>query len=225
MRLFTCSIANLTTRMTSPFALAAILVAAAAPRMHAAVAAGGSTVVYVGGDSLVVNKASDGITYSYKVTPSTQVATDGGKVAVSSLKPGAVLTGTPEGAGRPIDDASVMSGKVVSVNPPNGLLVALSGENKQVILPGGSVMDGGKDVPVAQVKAGDEVQLTVVTVRAEGDNRPLSAVKAPAQQGTLALFMEPNLEMPDSGSNLPLYGVAGAALLALGVGLKARKRA
>ncbi len=195
-----------------------------APLTSFAAAPAGSTVVYVAGDNLVVNRASDGITYSYKVTPATQVATSGGNVAISGLKPGTVLTGTPAGSGRPVDDASVVSGKVVSVSPPNGLVVSVSGETKQIVLPSGSVMDSGKDIPVAQVKAGDEVQLTVVAVRAEGDNRPLSVIKAPPLHGSLALFMEPNLEMPDSGSNLPLYGVAGAALLALGAGLKMRRR-
>lgn len=212
------------TRFLSHFVLG-VSALALLPQASSAAASAGSTVVYVAGDNLVLNRASDGITYSYKVTPSTQVATSGGSVAVSGLKPGTVLTAAPQGAGRPVDDASVMTGKVVSVNPPNSLLVSLSGENKTVILPSGSVMAAGKDMPVAQVKAGDEVQLTVVAVRAEGDNRPLSAIKAPAQQGSLALFMEPNLEMPDSGSNLPLYGVVGAGLLALGAGLKVRRRA
>lgn len=204
-------------------ALAASLLSVA-PAAYAAAAAG-STVVYVAGDNLVVNRASDGMTYSYKVQPTAQLATDKGSVAVSSLKPGAVVTGTIAGLARPVDDASVVSGKVVSVNPPSGLLVSVGGENKQVIIPGGTVSDGGKDVAVGSVKAGDEVQLTMVVVRAEGDNRPLSSVKTPAQQGSLALFMEPNMEMPDTGTNLPLYGVAGAALLALGFGLKTRKRA
>lgn len=201
------------------------IVAAVPTVAHAAAAPGGGKVVYVAGDTLVVNRASDGITYSYKVQPAAHVVTGSGDVAVSSLKPGTVLTGDPAGAGRPVDDVSTVKGKVVSITPPNTLLVSVSGENKQLILPTGSVSEGGKDVPVSSVKAGDEVDLTMVVVRAEGDNRPLSAVKPPAQQGSLALFMEPNLEMPDSGSNLPLYGVAGAALLAMGYALKRRKRA
>ena len=210
---------------TCRLALAFSLLSVAPAALHAAAVAGSSTVVYVGGDNLVVNRASDGITYSYKVQPSDKVATDGGSVAVSSLKPGAVLTGTLAGTGKPVDDASVVSGKVVSVSPPNTLLVSVAGENKQVIIPSGMVKDGGKEVAVTAVKAGDEVQLTMVVVRAEGDNRPLNSVKTPAQQGTLALFMEPNMEMPDTGTNLPMYGVAGAALLALGYGLSLRKRA
>ncbi|MGI4755327.1 MAG: LPXTG cell wall anchor domain-containing protein [Janthinobacterium lividum] len=210
---------------TCRLVLFASLFSAAPIALHAAAAPGSSKVVYVAGDSLVVNRVSDGITYRYKVQPSTQVTTDGGSVAVSSLKPGSMLTGTPAGTANPVDDASVVSGKVVSVNPPNTLLVSVAGENKQVIIPSGTVSSGGKDVPITGVKAGDEVQLTMVVVRAEGDNRPLSAVKTPAQQGTLALFMEPNMEMPDTGTNLPLYGVAGAALLALGYGLKRRSAA
>ncbi len=191
----------------------------------AAAAAGSSTVVYVAGDNLIVNRGSDGMTYSYKVQPTTPVTTEGGSVPVSSLKPGTVLTGPIAGPGKAVDDASVVSGKVVSVSPPNTLLVSVAGENKQLLIPSGTVSDGGKDVPVSSVKAGDEVQLTMVAVRADGDNRPLSSVKTPPQQGTLALFMEPNLEMPDSGSNLPFYGAAGVALLALGYGLKTRRRA
>lgn len=205
--------------------VAAGMVAASPALAHAAAAAPGGKVVYVAGDTLVVNRASDGITYSYKVQPTAHVATGSGDMAVSSLKPGTVLTGNPEGSGRPVDDVSTVKGKVVSISPPNKLLVSVSGENKELLLPSGTVSEGGKDVPVASVKAGDEVDLTMVVVRAEGDNRPLSAVKPPAQQGALALFMEPNLEMPDSGSNLPLYGVAGGALLALGYALKGRKRA
>lgn len=205
--------------------LAAGIVAATPTIAHAAAATTGGKVIYVAGDTLVINRTSDGITYSYKVQPAAKVATGSGEVAVSSLTPGTVLTGSPEGSGRPVDDVSTVKGKVISVNPPNKLLVSVSGENKELVLPGGSVSEGGKDTPVSSVKAGDEVDLTMVVVRAEGDNRPLSSVKAPAQQGSLALFMEPNLEMPDSGSNLPLYGVAGGALLALGYGLKNRKRA
>ena len=191
--------------------------------LHAAAGAT-NTVVYVAGDNLIVNRSTDGMTYSYKVQPTSTLTTDGGSVPVSGLKPGSVITGPIAGTGKAVDDASVVSGKVISVSPPNTLLVGISGENKQVIIPSGSVKEDGKDVPVASVKAGDEVQLTMVLVRAEGDNRPLSSVKPPAMQGALALFMEPNLEMPDSGTRLPLYGTVGAVLLALGFGLKSRRR-
>ena len=173
-----------------------------------------NTVVYVGGNDVVVTRSTDGNTYSYEVAPSTQFKTGRGSVAFSALKPGEV-----------VDDAAVTSGKVVSVMPPNGLLVGVAGENKKLTFPDGMVKIGGKDVPVGSVKEGDSIDVTVVSVRTDGDNRPLGSVKAPAMSGSLAIFQEPNLELPDTGTNLPLYGVAGAVLLALGFGLKTRKRA
>ena len=39
--------------------------------------------------------------------------------------------------------------------------------------------------------------------------------------GTLAFFQEPNMEEPDSATNLPTYGLIGGLLLA--VGLVARR--
>ena len=183
-----------------------------------------NTVVYVGGNDVVVTRSTDGITYSYEVTPSTQFKTDSGSVAVSGLKPGAVIDGPLPGSGKVVDDAAVASGKVVSVMPPNSLLVGVAGENKKLTFPDGKVKIGGKDVPVASVKEGDSVDVTMVSVRTDGDNRPLGSVKPPAMSGSLAIFQEPNLELPDTGTNLPAYGVIGGVLLALGIGLKARQR-
>lgn len=183
-----------------------------------------NTVVYVGGNDVIVTRSTDGITYSYEVTPGTQFKTGSGSVAVSGLTPGAVIDGPLPGSGKVVDDAAVTSGKVVSVMPPDGLLVGVAGENKKLTFPDGKVKIGGKDVPVSSVKAGDSVDVTMVSVRTDGDNRPLGSVKPPPMAGSLAIFQEPNMELPDTGTNLPTYGVIGALLLALGVGLKARQR-
>ena len=184
-----------------------------------------NTVVYVGGNDVVVTRSTDGITYSYEVAPGTQFNTGSGSVAVSGLKPGAVIDGPLPGSGKVVDDAAVTSGKVVSVMPPHDLLVGVAGENKKLSFPEGTVKVGGKDVPVGSVKAGDTVDVTMVSVRTDGDNRPLGSVKPPAMSGSLAIFQEPNLELPDTGTNLPTYGVIGGLLLAVGLGLKARQRA
>ena len=205
-----------------------ILLAATAALPVAALAAAvpvKNTVVYVGGNDVVVTRSTDGITYSYEVAPGTKFATGSGSVAATGLKPGAVIDGPLPGSGKVVDDAAVTSGKVVSVMPPNGLLVGVAGENKKLVFPDGTVKIGGKDVPVASVKEGDMVEVTMVSVRTDGDNRPLGSVKAPAMSGSLAIFQEPNMELPDTGTNLPLYGVIGGVLLALGFGLKARQRA
>jgi LPXTG-motif cell wall-anchored protein len=184
-----------------------------------------NTVVYVGGNDVVVTRSTDGITYSYEVAAGTQFKTASGSVAVSGLTPGAIIDGPLPGSGKVVDDAAVTSGKVVSVTPPKGLLVGVAGENKALTFPDGMVKIGGKDVPVGSVKAGDTIDVTMVSVRTDGDNRPLGSVKPPAMSGSLAIFQEPNLELPDTGTNLPTYGVIGGLLLVLGFGLKARKRA
>jgi LPXTG-motif cell wall-anchored protein len=199
---------------------ATVLVPAAA---LAATAPVKNTVVYVGGNDVVVTRSTDGITYSYEVAPETQFKTGSGSVAVSGLTPGAVIDGPLPGSGKVVDDAAVTSGKVVSVMPPNGLLVGVAGENKKLTFPDGKVKMGGKDVPVGSVKEGDSVDVTMVSVRTDGDNRPLGSVKPPAMAGSLAIFQEPNLELPDTGTNLPTYGVIGGLLLAIGLGLKVRQ--
>ena len=205
-----------------------VLLAAVVPALSAATLyAQGvkNTVVYVAGNDVVATRSTDGITYSYHVAPGTQFKTSGGSVAVSSLTPGSTIDGPLTGSGKVVDDASVVSGKVISTTPPNGLLVSVSGETKPLTLPQGTVKQDGKDVPVSSLKAGDTVDVTMVSVRTDGDNRPLGSVKPPAMSGTLALYQEPNLEMPDSATNLPTYGLLGGLLLAVGIGLRARQRA
>ena len=206
------------------FALLAAVAAVPVAAFAAPAPAVKNTVVYVGGSNVVVTRSTDGITYSYEVAPTTQFNTGSGSVAVAGLKPGSVIDGPLPGSGKVVDDAAVVSGKVVSVTPPNGLLVGVAGENKKLTFPEGTVKVGGKDVPVGSVKAGDTVDITMVSVRTDGDNRPLGSVKPPPMSGSLAVFQEPNLELPDTGTNLPLYGTFGAILLALGFGLKARRR-
>ena len=204
-----------------------LLLLAAAPVLSAATMSAQAvknTVVYVAGSDVVVTRSTDGITYSYHTAPGAQFKSGGASVAASGLKPGAVIDGPLPGAGKVVDDAAVVSGKVVSVTPPNGLLVGVSGENKALTFPEGTVKVGGKDVPVSEVKPGDSIDVTMVSVRTDGDNRPLGSVKPPPMAGSLALFQEPNMELPDTGTNLPTYGVIGGVLLALGLGLKARQR-
>src|ERR1700710_2625528 len=141
----------------------------------AAVAPVKNTVVYVGGNDVVVTRSTDGITYSYEVAAGTQFKTAGGSVAVSGLTPGAVIAGPLPGSGTVEDDAAAISGKVVMVTPPKGLLVCVAGENKALTFPDGMVKIGGKDVPVGSVKAGDTIDVTMVSVRTDGDNRPLGS--------------------------------------------------
>jgi hypothetical protein len=191
-------------------ALSLPLAAVAAPAEEKA------TVVYVSGNQIVVNNASNGAAYGYTLGAGDTLKTDSGSVPASGLKVGSVITGGLKGSGSVVDDASVVKATVISVAPPNKMVVKVDGENKEV-----SLADGA----LAGAKAGDSVQLTLVSVRTDGDNRPISPVTAPPLAGKLAFFKQPNLEQPDSGTNLPTYGVIGGLLLAVGFGLKSRRRA
>jgi hypothetical protein len=167
-----------------------------------------STVVYVSGNQVVVNNAVNGLDYGYTLGSSDSLKTEAGAVTPSGLKVGSVITGGLKGSGKVVDDASVVKATVVSVAPPNEVVVKIGEENKKVSVAGGAV---------AGMKAGDTVDLTLVSVRTEGDNRPMNSVKAPAMAGTLAFFQEPNMEEPDSATNLPTYGLIGGLLLAVGL--------
>jgi hypothetical protein len=184
--------------------IAAVVLPFAAVNLHAQEK---STVVYVSGNQLVVNNAVNGLDYGYTLGSGDSLKTDAGSVAASGLKVGTVITGGLKGSGKVVDDASVVKATVVSVAPPNEVVVKIGGENKKVSVAGG-VATG--------MKAGDTVDLTLVSVRTEGDNRPMSSVKAPAMAGTLAFFQEPNMEEPDSATNLPTYGLIGGLLLVAG---------
>ncbi len=187
-----------------------LTVAVALPLMAASLhAQEKNTVVYVAGNKLVVNNAVNGLDYGYTLDSGDSLKTEAGSVTASGLKVGSVITGGLKGSGKVVDDASVVKATVVSVAAPDKAVVKIGDEKKEV-----SVADG------ASLKAGDSVDLTLVSVRTEGDNRPMNSVKAPAMVGKLAFFQQANLEEPDSATNLPAYGLVGGLLLMLGLGLR-----
>ncbi|SEB62659.1 hypothetical protein [Terriglobus roseus] len=173
-----------------------------------------ATVVYVSGGQVVVKNMKNELDYGYMLGAGDKVKTAAGDVAVSGLKPGMTITGGLTG-GKVVDDASVVKAKVISLSPPNKMVVKVEDESKEV-----TVAEG---VPTG-TKVGDTVELTLVSIRTDGDNRPMNAVKAPAISGKLAFYQQPNLEQPDSGTNLPTYGLLGGLLLAVGFTLKAKRR-
>jgi hypothetical protein len=173
-----------------------------------------ATVVYVSGGELVVKNMKNELDYGYMLKSGDTVKTDAGSVPVSGLKPGMTITGGLAG-GKVVDDAAAVKAKVISLSPPNKMVVKVEEDSKEVTLAEG--------VP-AGTKVGDTVDLTLVSIRTDGDNRPMNAVKAPGFSGKLAFYQQPNLEQPDSGTNLPTYGLLGGLLLAVGYTLKAKRR-
>ncbi|SEG26049.1 MYXO-CTERM domain-containing protein [Bryocella elongata] len=181
-----------------------------------AMAAPGSwKVEYASGGQVVVHDASTGLDYEYTLGVGDKVTTAAGAVTVSGLKPGTVITDGLTGTARMVQDISVVKGTVVSVSPPFHLIVKVNGD----------IMDTTvSEAALDKVNTGDTVDLTLITVRTPGDPRTPNPVKALPMVGKLAVFQQPVMEEPDSATNLPTYGVAGVLLLAVGLGLRARRR-
>ena len=182
-----------------------------------------STVVYVGGNDLVI-KASDGKLLNYTVPSGVKFATGGKQVSISDLKPGTKITAPVSTGFDPqiVSSVSVVKGKVYAVTPPDGVTLLLSEGVKELSVPTGTTfMVDGKSLTAADLKPDMMVQATIVTTAADGD----SASATPAMAGALLVAKTASADdMPAAGTNLPLYGVTGVFALLAGIGLLAFSR-
>jgi len=200
---------------------ATLLVLAASFTMPALGQASGttSTVVYAGGDDLVI-KASDGKLLNFTIPKGTTFATGGKQVSLSELKPGAKLT-APVSVGTDgliVTSITVAKGKVFAVAPPDSVTLSLAEGTKELAIPAGTTfMVDGKKLSAADLKTGMTVEATIVTTAVDGASAP----SAPPMTGTLLLAHDAASaeDLPAAGTHLPLFGVLGAACLALGLGL------
>jgi hypothetical protein len=201
--------------------LAALLVLAASAALPAVAQASGttSTVVYAGGDDLVI-KASDGKLLNFTVPKGTMFATGGKQVSISELKPGAKLT-APVSVGSDgmiVTAVDVKKGKVFAVTPPDGVTLSLAEGTKDLVIPSGAKFTvDGKPLSASELKPGMMVEATIVTIAPDGT----SASSAPAMAGTLLVAHAAGSaeDLPAAGTHLPLFGTLGAACLALGLAL------
>jgi hypothetical protein len=196
--------------------LATLLALAASTSMPALAQASGatSTVVYAGGDDVVV-KAADGKLLSFTVPSGTKL-TAGKPVSVAELKPGTKLTAPISGTGQIVTGVSVAKGKVFGVTPPNGITLSLAEGTKDLVVPAGTTfMVDGKKLTVADLKPGMMVEATIIATAADG----ASASSTPAMSGTLLVAKAAAAEddLPAAGTHLPLFGAMGAGLLAIGM--------
>jgi hypothetical protein len=197
--------------------LATLLVLGASAALPAVAQASGatSTVVYAGGDDLVV-KASDGKLLNFTVPAGTKLTAGGKQVSVAELKPGAKLTAPVAGTGQIVTGVSVTKGKVFGVTPPDGITLSLAEGTKDLVIPAGTTfMVDGKKLTVAELKAGMTVEATIISTAADGS----SATSTPAPAGTLLVAKAAAAEedLPAAGTHLPLFGALGAGCLALGL--------
>lgn len=212
----------------TPLTLTAALVAVStlavlSTAAHAAAAASSgptSTVVYVGGNDLVL-KASDGKLLNYTIPSGYHFAAGAKQLSLAELKPGTSLTKPVAPGSDPqiVSSVDVVKGKVYASAPPNALTLSLTEGVKELSVPSGATfVVGGKPMSIADLKPDMMVEATVVTV---GDTPAAAAPSTPPMSGTLLVAKAASADgdLPPSGTNLPLIGSVGLGFLAAGVAL------
>jgi hypothetical protein len=198
-------------------AIFALAVSAAVPATAQAPSSGpNSTVVYAGGDDLVV-KASDGKLLNYTVPAGAKLTAGGKQVGLSDLKPGTKLTAPVSGTPQVVTGVQVVKGKVYGITPPNGVTLSLAEGVKDLTVPAGTTfMVDGKKLTVAELKNDMVVDATVVTTAADGT----SAGSTPPQSGALLVAKAAGEEdLPAAGTHLPLFAALGMGFMAAGFSL------
>ena len=191
-----------------------------------------STVVYVSGNDLVL-KSAEGKLLNYTVASGMMFSTGGKQVAIADLKPGMKLTKEVSTGFDPeiISGVQVVKGKVFAATPPDVVTLSLADGIKELTVPTGTkFMVDGKAVTIDTLKADMMVEATIVTTIAPDAKPAVANAPAPATPELKgALLVSKSLgdgatALPEAGTNLPLYGVLGLALLALGFGLTMVRR-
>ncbi len=183
-----------------------------------------STVVYVGGDDLVL-KAADGKLLNFTVPAGYHFSAGAKQLTLAELKPGTALT-KPVATGtdpKLVSAVAVVKGKVYASTPPDAVTIALADGTKDFMVPAGTkFMVDGKAVSITDLKPDMMVEATVVTTAADAEKTAAATPATPPMKGTLLVAKtlgEGEAELPLAGTNLPLYGIAGFVLLAGGIGL------
>lgn len=187
------------------------------------------TVVHVYGNNLVV-KMSDGTIKEFDVQEGFMFDIDGTPTPVSKLKPGTVLTADVTTSQTPyvVQTEEIRKGKVlkkvgqtVIIRRDDGTIKKFEGVPDDVVL-----TSGGKEITAFDLREGMEVTATIVHQREEiiterevqvAGSAP--AAPKPASRPAPAAPAAAPAVLPSTGSLLPLVGLAGLALLALGLGL------
>ncbi len=215
-------------RILGAVALAAAATAAGSSLAQTAPTSGPySIVVYVGGNDLVI-KAADGKLLNYSVAAGTKFTVGDKQETLAELKPGVKLTKEVSTGFDPqiVSAVKVVKGKVFAVTPPDAVSLLLADGIKELTVPSGTTfMVDGKPMTIKELKPEMMVEATVVTTLAE-DATPEAAnappPAAPAMAGVLLVAKtlgSGESSVPLAGTNLPLLGLTGICLLALGLGL------
>jgi len=205
-------------------------------------------VVYVSGNDLVVKMEDGEIRHFPNVPDSARINVDGKDLSIHDLKPGMKLQRTTVTSTTPrmVTTVKTVSGKVFHVTPPNSVILTMeNGQNQSFKIPKGQKFTiDGKETDAFGLKKGMKVSAQQVTESPETvvshevtrsgtmpppppaptQDLPILIVYVPVRQAaaeeTAAAEPAPT-KLPKTGSNLPLVGLLGALLIALGLGLKA----
>ena len=186
-----------------------------------------STVVYVGGNDLVV-KAADGKLLNYTVATGTMFSAGGKTVALAELKPGTKLTKEVSTGFDPqvISSVQVVKGKVFAATPPDVVTLSLADGIKELTVPEGTkFLVEGKLLGIDALKPEMLIEATIVTTVADDAKPEVIAAahpSAPELKGSLLVAKtlgEGGTTLPEAGTRLPLFGLLGAVFLVLGFGL------
>jgi hypothetical protein len=194
------------------------------------------TVLNVSGDTLVV-KMADGTVREFHPQPGFTFLIDGKATPVSELKPGTKLVAdvTTTEESRVVVYEEVRSGKVLEKVGQTLVVRLQSGEVKKFT----NVSDDvkftvdGNEITIFEIKPGMNLDAHIITEQTEivTDRQVVasgSAPAAPAAPAKPAPVAAPApapapaaapAELPHTASSLPLVGLAGLALLVLGLGL------
>jgi LPXTG-motif cell wall-anchored protein len=193
-------------------------------------------------------KMEDGTLRSFTNVPEDLRATvDGKQLGIRDLKPGMKLQRTITTTMTPqvVTTVQSVTGTVFSVSPPKSVVLTLEdGTNQSFTIPEGQKFDVGvdKQVDAFGLKRGMKVAATkivqvpataVATQRAVSGTMPppppppnvpvLIAQSEPTPAPAAAPAATP-ASLPETGSALPLLGLAGAASLLLGLFLAVVRR-
>ena len=209
-------------------------------------------VVYVTGNDLVLKMDDGTIRHIANVPESTRATVDGREVGIHDLKPGMKLEKTMTTTTTPklVTTVQSVTGKVWHVSPPNSVILTLAdGTQQQFKIPSGqkfnvdgNMMDAWslkKGMNVSATKVVEE-PVTEVAVQQEikgtmppppPADAPILVVmqRTPAPQPEAAAATTPSPtgasdQLPQTASDLPLFGLLGVIAIGSSLALKTHRR-
>ena len=232
-------------RVAVLIAVVALVAGAAAAQTTTEVQKG--KVLYVSGNQVLV-EMTDGSTQLFDVPADFMFNIDGQKLTVSQLKPGTVLTQTVTTTTVPeyVKTTEIREAEIVQ---RIGQTVIYRDERRQIhmvtgIPEGWIVYRDGEPVPIEALAGGDRATAYLVhkdiTMLTEEEMKVAHAGTAPATAPKPAPAAKPapapsaaqrpapaparSAALPETGSQLPLAGLAGLLTLGLGLGIAVARR-